>query len=72
MARPLSRPAIVLGAVALAAAALAGCSTAGRALGMGKTVPDEWRTVAKAPLVIPPDFARRCWSPRPACPRPTP
>ena len=57
-----------LGALALGAVALAGCSSAGRALGIGKSAPDEFRTVAKAPLVVPPDYALR--PPAPGEPRP--
>lgn len=68
MARPALRPALVLGALAAASTGLAGCGGAGNALGMGKTIPDEWRTVAKAPLVIPPDYALR--PPAPGEPRP--
>lgn len=61
---------LLLAGSALAAAALAvsGCAGAGKALGMGKTIPDEWRTVAKAPLVVPPDYALR--PPAPGEPRP--
>ena len=54
--------------LAVAALALAGCGGASRALGMGKNIPDEWRTVAKAPLVVPPDYALR--PPAPGEPRP--
>lgn len=71
MARPFPhlRPAAAAAlAVPAAALALAGCSSAGHTLGMGKTIPDEWRTVAKAPLVVPPDYALR--PPAPGEPRP--
>ena len=54
-----------LGAAALSAA---GCSTAGKALGVSKTVPDEFRVVAQAPLVVPPDYSLR--PPAPGQPRP--
>ncbi len=47
---------------------LAGCGGASKALGMGKTVPDEFRVVTKAPLVVPPDYALR--PPAPGEPRP--
>ncbi len=57
-----------LAALALAAGALAGCGAAGHAIGLGKTAPDEFRTVAKAPLVVPPDYALR--PPSPGEPRP--
>jgi hypothetical protein len=39
-----------------------------KSLGGGKSVPDEFRVVTKAPLVIPPDYALR--PPRPGDPRP--
>ena len=49
-------------------AGLAGCQSASRALGMAKVTPDEFRVVAKAPLVLPPDFSLR--PPAPGEPRP--
>jgi hypothetical protein len=55
-------------AVLVAAAGLSGCSSAGKAFGMGKVTPDEFRVVTKAPLVVPPDFALR--PPAPGEPRP--
>ena len=54
--------------VAAAAASLGGCGHAGAALGFGKQVPDEFRVVSKAPLVVPPDYALR--PPAPGEPRP--
>ena len=54
--------------VAVAAVSLAGCGSTGRALGFGKQVPDEFRVVSKAPLVVPPDYALR--PPAPGEPRP--
>jgi hypothetical protein len=47
---------------------LSGCSAAGRALGVTKVTPDEFRVVTKAPLTVPPDFALR--PPAPGEPRP--
>ena len=47
---------------------LSGCSTASRALGMTKVVPDEFRVVTKAPLTVPPDYSLR--PPTPGEPRP--
>ena len=47
---------------------LSGCSAAGRALGMTKVVPDEFRVVTKAPLTVPPDYSLR--PPTPGEPRP--
>jgi hypothetical protein len=60
------KPAIILAAVA--AVGLAGCQHAKNALGMTKVVPDEFRVVTKAPLVVPPDYALR--PPAPGEPRP--
>jgi hypothetical protein len=56
--------------VALAAAGLstAACQSTSKALGMSKVTPDEFRVVAKAPLVVPPDYALR--PPAPGEPRP--
>ena len=51
-----------------ALAALSGCSSVNQALGMSKVTPDEFRVVAKAPLVVPPDYALR--PPAPGEPRP--
>jgi hypothetical protein len=53
--------------VLLAGAGLAGCSTASKVLG-GGSAPDEFRTVASAPLVVPPDYSLR--PPKPGEPRP--
>ena len=55
-------------AVIVAGLGLAGCSSAGKALGIGSTSPDEFRTVARAPLVVPPDYSLR--PPSPGEPRP--
>ena len=52
----------------VAATGLAGCQSASKALGMSKVVPDEFRIVTKAPLVVPPDYALR--PPAPGEPRP--
>jgi hypothetical protein len=46
----------------------AGCAAAGKALGVEKVTPDEFRVVSKAPLVVPPDYALR--PPKPGEPRP--
>jgi hypothetical protein len=53
---------------AVAATGLAGCQSTSKALGMSKVVPDEFRVVTKAPLVVPPDYALR--PPAPGEPRP--
>jgi hypothetical protein len=54
--------------LAVAGFATAGCSAAGKALGVGKVTPDEFRVVARAPLVVPPDYSLR--PPAPGEPRP--
>lgn len=59
---------VLVAAVLAGAVGLSGCSSASRALGMSKVTPDEFRVVAKAPLVLPPDFALR--PPAPGEPRP--
>jgi hypothetical protein len=60
---------VALGAILVGGAAvLGGCSSVGAALGMQKVTPDEFRVVAKAPLVVPPDYALR--PPAPGEPRP--
>jgi hypothetical protein len=58
----------VSAALACAAGALGACSSVGNALGFQKNSPDEFRVVAKAPLVVPPDYALR--PPSPGEPRP--
>ncbi len=57
--------ALALGGSAILA--LGGCG-GGAALGFGKSAPDEFRVVTKAPLVVPPDYALR--PPAPGQPRP--
>ena len=56
---------LLLGA---AGATLAGCGSTSQALGVSKVTPDEFRVLAKAPLVVPPDYALR--PPAPGEPRP--
>ena len=46
-------------ALVLTAGALAGCGTTEKAFGMNKVVPDEFRIVTEAPLVVPPNYALR-------------
>jgi hypothetical protein len=58
MIKPLTLIALVA-----ASAATAGCGSLG-----GKSSPDEFRVVTKAPLVVPPDYSLR--PPRPGDPRP--
>lgn len=62
----LDRVAVV--AVLVAGAGMAGCQSTRQALGMTKVVPDEFRVVSKAPLVVPPDYSLR--PPAPGEPRP--
>src|SRR5512146_1024730 len=59
---------VVAASAILAAFGLAGCQSTEQALGMTKVVPDEFRVVTKAPLVVPPDYALR--PPAPGQPRP--
>lgn len=59
---------LIVATALIAAAGLAGCQSAGKALGMTKVTPDEFRVVTKAPLVVPPDYALR--PPAPGQPRP--
>lgn len=59
---------VIAASAVLAALGLAGCQSTREALGVSKVTPDEFRVVAKAPLVVPPDFALR--PPAPGKPRP--
>lgn len=63
----LKTTAKILGVLA-AAALVAGCQDTRRALGIDKTVPDEFAVVSRAPLVMPPDFNLR--PPAPGADRP--
>lgn len=45
--------------IVFAAASVAGCSTIARSTGAGRTVPDEFKVVTKAPLTVPPEYALR-------------
>jgi hypothetical protein len=45
--------------VCAGAALVGGCHTVGDAISNAKLAPDEFRVVAKAPLVVPPDYALR-------------
>lgn len=54
--------------LAVAGLAATGCQSTKQALGMTKVVPDEFRVVTKAPLVVPPEYALR--PPAPGEPRP--
>ena len=59
---------MAMAAVIVAGLGLAGCSSAARVMGVSKVTPDEFRTVARAPLVVPPDYSLR--PPSPGEPRP--
>ena len=59
---------VVIVGLATVSLGLAGCESTKQALGMTKVVPDEFRVVTKAPLVVPPDYALR--PPAPGEPRP--
>src|SRR5579883_113063 len=52
--------ALAVAAMVMAATvALSGCKSTKRALGLDKTVPDEFAVAAPAPLSVPPDFNLR-------------
>jgi hypothetical protein len=59
---------VMVATALLAAVGVSGCNSTRNALGMTKVTPDEFRVVAKAPLVVPPDYALR--PPAPGEPRP--
>ena len=59
---------VATAAVVMIGLGLAGCQSTREALGMTKVIPDEFRVVTKAPLVVPPDYALR--PPAPGEPRP--
>lgn len=63
----MHKPLTVAALVAVCAAA-SGCAGAGKALGVEKNAPDEFRVVTRAPLTLPPDYSLR--PPRPGDPRP--
>ena len=64
----LFKGAALVAGLALVGVGAAGCESGGQALGFSKVTPDEFRVVAKAPLVVPPDYALR--PPSPGEPRP--
>ena len=59
------RPLIPLAALAMT---LCACESMGKAMGTGKSAPDEFAITTKAPLTVPPDYALR--PPRPGETRP--
>ncbi len=54
--------------IAVMVLGLAACSDVQKQLGLTKQSPDEFKVVARAPLVVPPDFSLR--PPEPGIPRP--
>jgi hypothetical protein len=67
-ARELGRRARPLSGLLFAALALSACAGTADKLGLNSQAPDEFKVVAKAPLVVPPDYALR--PPAPGEPRP--
>ena len=59
---------VAVAAALVASTALVGCESTKQALGISKVVPDEFRVVSMAPLVVPPDYSLR--PPAPGEPRP--
>jgi len=59
---------VMMVAILGSAVAVSGCQSTKQALGMSKVVPDEFRVVTKAPLVVPPEYSLR--PPAPGEPRP--
>lgn len=66
--KPLEMKRALIVASLMASLSITGCQTVAKAIGAEKTVPDEFRVVTKAPLVIPPEFNLR--PPRPGEARP--
>lgn len=64
----VSAPIRHLALAALAALALSGCEDTKRALGINKSIPDEFAVIRRAPLVMPPDYNLR--PPAPGSERP--
>jgi len=64
----ISRASILAVLLIGAGAMVSGCGTTTKALGLRTAGPDEFRVVAKAPLVVPPDYSLR--PPAPGEPRP--
>ena len=64
-----NKPVATLGVIAAAALVVSGCSTLRESVGMTKVTPDEFRTVAVAPLTMPPEYSLR--PPAPGQPRPS-
>lgn len=68
MLQKLRTPLMLAAGAALLAGSLSGCSGARETFGLGKSAPDEFAVVTRAPLSVPPDFRMR--PPEPGAPRP--
>jgi hypothetical protein len=66
--RSSNRAAAVAAVLIAGSVSLGGCTATSKALGLTPSVPDEFRVVAKAPLIVPPDYGLR--PPVPGEPRP--
>jgi len=64
----LSRRSLTAALTLLPLLTLGGCESLSKALGISRSVPDEFAIVTKAPLALPPDYALR--PPQPGAPRP--
>ena len=66
--KTMKKSVVVAGLLLAASAGLAGCNSAAQTLGLQAAAPDEFKVIAKAPLVLPPDYGLR--PPAPGEPRP--
>lgn len=62
------RSVAVVGLIAVSTVALSACGSMRQSIGLTKVVPDEFLTVATAPLTVPPEYGLR--PPAPGQPRP--
>lgn len=62
------RPVLIVTLAAGAALSLSACGSMKQSIGLSKVVPDEFVTVASAPLVVPPEYGLT--PPSPGAPRP--
>ena len=63
-----NRPVLIVTLAAGAALSLSACGSMKQSVGLSKVVPDEFVTVASAPLVVPPEYGLT--PPSPGAPRP--
>jgi len=68
MSKSFSKPLFAAGVAAALVLVLSGCQSTRRAIGLEKTVPDEFAVAQPAPLAMPPDFNLR--PPAPGTDRP--